>query len=62
VTRAQVYKQLVDLFPYALTCFIEELLGVFLTPYVATFAQSVVVTRCAATSACVTFPTAATAC
>jgi hypothetical protein len=28
-----VYKQLVDLFPYALTCFFEELMGVFLTPY-----------------------------
>jgi hypothetical protein len=28
-----VYKQLVDLFPYAFTSFIEELMGVFLTPY-----------------------------
>ena len=33
MTRAQVYKQLVDLFPYALTCFFDELMGVFLTPY-----------------------------
>jgi hypothetical protein len=29
----QVYKQLVDMFPYAFTSFVEELMGVFLTPY-----------------------------
>lgn len=33
VTLEQVYKQLVDLFPFAFTSFLEELIGVFLTPY-----------------------------
>lgn len=33
MTPQQVYKQLVDLFPFAFTSFIEELIGVFLTPY-----------------------------